>query len=166
MAHDRDIDRSFRRPIYGFVAGFLATLTFHQIALWLLWVMQIAPFAPFNMAATQPWGIPALFSLATWGGIWGIIFAFIQSYFPRGKGYWIRAFLFGAIFPSIGALLMVLPMKGYPAGGGWHWQLLLTAFLINGVWGVGTGFLIRAFYKYGSLLQHKQPSDCPLGMNC
>jgi len=30
-------------------------------------------------------------------------------------------------------------------GGGWHLPLLITAFLINGAWGVGTGLLVRLF---------------------
>jgi hypothetical protein len=38
---------------------------------------------------------------------------------------------------------MVLPLKGRPLGGGWHPPLLVTAFLINGAWGVGTGLMLR-----------------------
>jgi len=131
------------KVVSGFVAGFLATLIFHQLILALLWALKIAPFGPFPMAPTRPFGVPAVFSLAFWGGIWGIVYALIDRRFPAGLGYWIIAFLFGAIFPSLVALLVVLPLKGKPVGGGWMPALLITAFLINGAWGVGTGLIHR-----------------------
>ncbi len=131
------------RMIFGFVAGFLATLIFHQLTLVVLWYIGIAPFGPFPMAATQPFGIPAVFSLAFWGGIWGILYALIHNAFPSGAVYWVVAFLFGALLPSLVALLLVVPLKGGPMGGGWAPALLLTAFLINGAWGIGTGIILR-----------------------
>ena len=54
------------RALFGFIAGFLAALVFHQPALWLFW----------------------------------------------------RA-------------------------GGWHTPLLITAFIVNGAWGIGTGLILR-----------------------
>jgi hypothetical protein len=51
--------------------------------------------------------------------------------------------LFGALLPSLVALLVVVPLKGGPVGGGWAPGLLLTAFLINGAWGIGTGLILR-----------------------
>ena len=127
----------------GFIAGFLATLIFHQLTLALLWDMGVAPFRPFIMAPTQPFGVPAVFSLAFWGGVWGIFFAYFEDIFPAGPGYWLAVFLFGAIAPSLVALMVVLPLKGHPMGGGWQSSLLLTAFLVNGAWGVGTACFLR-----------------------
>jgi hypothetical protein len=132
-----------RRVLYGFIAGFLSTLVFHQLTLEVLWIVGLAPFEPFSMAATSPFGIPAVFSLAFWGGIWGILFAQMERGFPRRGGYWAVAFLFGAILPSLFALLIVLPLKGKPLGGGWHAPLLITAFLINGAWGIGTALFLK-----------------------
>jgi hypothetical protein len=129
------------RALSGFIAGFLATLIFHQLTLLLLWKAGIAPFAPFSMAPTHPFGVPAVISLAFWGGVWGILYAYIDNRFPQGAGYWLAAFLFGAIAPSAVALLIVLPLKGRPIGGGWHAPLLITAFLVNGAWGIGTGLI-------------------------
>lgn len=133
-----------KRLVFGFVAGFFATLIFHQLTLAGLWGLGLAPFPPFSMAPTQPFGLPAVFSLAFWGGVWGILFALIHISFPRRAGYWVTAFLFGAILPSLVALLVVLPVKGRPMGGGWHLPLLVTAFLINGAWGIGTGLIFKA----------------------
>src|SRR6266540_5476160 len=120
MARRKISGSSPTRLLFGFIAGFLATLIFHQLTLAVLWKFGVAHVAPFSMAATKPYRIPALFSLAFWGGIWGVGFAMIDSSFPRRAGYWLMAFLFGAIFPSLLALLVVLPLKGRPIGGGWH----------------------------------------------
>ena len=132
------------RILVSFIAGFLATVIFHQLVLALLWWAGMAPFGPFSMAATQPLGVPAVISLAFWGGVWGILFGLIHNRFPHGSGYWLTAFLFGAILPTLVALLVVLPIKGRPIRGVWQPPLLMTAFLVNGAWGVGTGLIIRA----------------------
>lgn len=136
--------------LLGFIAGFLATLLFHQLTLAILWSVGLAPFGPFSMAPTQPFGVPAVLSLAFWGSVWGILFAQIEGRFsPRGV-YWVMAFLFGAFLPSLVALLVVLPLKGRPVGGGWYPSLLLTAFLINGAWGIGTGLFLKALLGWFS----------------
>ena len=142
---DRRASATPVRVVFGFIAGFFGTIIFHQLALSLLWAAGVAPMRPFAMAATQPFGAPALISLAFWGGIWGIVFALADASFPAGWVYWVAAFLFGAILPSLVALLVVLPLKGRPMGGGWSPSLLVTAFLINGCWGLGTGIFLRAF---------------------
>lgn len=108
----------------------------------------IAPFGPFPSAPTHPFRVPAVISLAFWGGIWGILFALIEVAFPRRWGYWVTAILFGAILPSLVALLVVLPLKGLTMGGGSHFPLFLTALLINGAWGLGTGIFFRAFLAW------------------
>jgi hypothetical protein len=136
------------KVLFGFIAGFLATLIFHQLALAVLWNARLAPFGPFSMVPTQPFGVPAVLSLALWGGVWGIIFALIEGGFPRGSRYWLMAFLFGAILPSLVALLVVLPLKSRPVAGGWDPPLLLTAFVINGAWGIGTAIFLKALFRW------------------
>ena len=131
------------RALFGFVAGFLATLIFHQLTLAVLWAAGLAPFAPFSLAATPPFGVPAVLSLAVWGGVWGIVLAMIEPRFPPRGGYWLAAFLLGALAPSLVAWFVVLPLKGRPAGGGWHPPLLVTALLINGAWGFGSALIFK-----------------------
>lgn len=144
-----------RRLLFGFIAGFLATLVFHQAAVYGLWHIHIAPFGAFNMHPTKPFGVPAVLSLAFWGGVWGILFALIHGAFPAGKGYWRTSFLFGAIAPSLVALMVVMPIKGMPMGGGWHPPLLLTAFLVNGAWGIGTAVFLRLLGDRTSAYQRR-----------
>ena len=95
-----------------------------------------------------------MISLAFWGGVWGIVYGLIDNRFPSGGGYWVTAFLFGAIFPSLVALLVVIPLKGGPVGGGWHAALLVTAFLINGAWGIGTGLFLKALSAWSHAARH------------
>lgn len=127
--------------VFGFVAGFFATLLFHQMTLAGLWNTGFAPFPPFQMKPTWPFGIPSMISLAFWGGIWGIAFVLLYRHFPRWLGYWLGALLFGAIAPTLVALLIVVPLKGGALGGGWQWKLWLTALLVNGSWGIGTALI-------------------------
>lgn len=136
------------RLVLGFVAAFLATILFHQVALAILWVMGIAPFAPLPVRPVPPFGVPAVVSLAFWGGVWGIGFALLDRRFPRGWGYPVVAFIFGAVLPTLVAIVVVVPLKGGMAGGGFNPMLLLTALLINGVWGVGTGMLLRGLEQH------------------
>ena len=69
---------------------------------------------------------------------------------PRGAGYWVAAFLFGAVLPSLVALLVVLPLKGRPMGGAWQLPLFVTAFFVNGAWGIGTGVFLKSLQNWFS----------------
>jgi hypothetical protein len=142
------------RILFGFTAGFLATLIFHQLSLWVLWGLGIAPFAPFSMVATKPFELPAVISLALWGGVWGVLFALVERRFPAGGGYWVTAFLFGAILPSLVALLVVLPLKGRAMGGGWSPGLLITVFIINGAWGIGAAIFFKLLSEWFRKWRH------------
>ncbi len=130
------------RLLLGFIAGFLATLIFHQLTWWVLWGLGLAPSAPFSMAVTKPFGVPAVFSHAFWGGLWGSVFSLAGHRFPAGRGYWAAAFLFGAVLPTIVGRLVVPPLKGLTMGDSWHLPLLLTVLLANGAWGIGTGLIL------------------------
>ncbi len=72
MAQESMTADFLQRVLFGFIAGFFAALIFHQLTLALLWGAGIAPFGPFSMAATHLFGVPSVFSLAFWGGAWGI----------------------------------------------------------------------------------------------
>ena len=145
MADQNGQMKFLSRTWAGFIAGFLATLIFHQLMLAFLRGIGVAPapFLPYSWTATEPFGIPAVLSLSFWGGIWGVVFVLIHGTFPRGSAYWVTAFIFGAIFPSLVALLVVLPLKGLPVGGSRHASLFVTALLVNGAWGVGTGVYLK-----------------------
>lgn len=78
--------------LFGFVAGLLATVIFHQLALALLWIIGVAPSGPFPMAATRPFGVPAVFSLAFWGGVWVFYLRWFNVAFLRAAPTGLRHF--------------------------------------------------------------------------
>jgi hypothetical protein len=134
---------SVKHLALGFVAGFLSVLVFHQIMLGLLHLLGVTPGVPYRFNPVPPFGVPAVFSAAFWGGLWGVLFALIERRFPRGGGYWLAALLFGAILPTLVVWFIVLPLKGAPVGGGWRPAGIATGLLVNGAWGVGTAVFLR-----------------------
>src|SRR5881227_3139520 len=65
--------------IVGFIAGALAVIVFHQSALAVLHALQLSRSAPYSFSPTAPLGIPQLWSLAFWGGVWGIVLAAVLA---------------------------------------------------------------------------------------
>jgi hypothetical protein len=132
---------------HRFYCGFMAVLLFHQGILSILHAVGSTPVAAFPTQVTKPFGLPQIWSLAFWGGVWGLVLARVDRWFPRGTGYWVAACIFGAIFLSLVAWLVVFPLKGVPAGRGWHAAGLATGLMINGGWGLGTALLLQGLSK-------------------
>lgn len=131
-----------RKLLLGFVAGFIAVLLFHQPALALLTELGFAKATTYAFNPTPPFNVPRVISIAFWGGVWGVVYAAIEHRLPRGGAYWLCAFLFGAILPTLVAWFVVAPLKGLPLAGGWQASRMLTGFVINGAWGAGTAVLL------------------------
>lgn len=126
----------------SFVAGFVSTLVFHQGVLALFYAAGAFPRAPFNMTPVPPLGVPAVVSLAFWGGVWGIALWWLVRR-ASGARQWLLALAIGAIGPTAVALLVVMPLKGMPVAGGGDPKLIVGALILNGAWGLGVAFLMR-----------------------
>src|SRR5205085_11948356 len=100
-----------RKLFYGFVAGFIALLLFHQSVLAALDQIGFTQARVYSVRATAPFGVPEVVSWAFWGGVWGILFAAFENYFPRGALYWIYAFGLSATVPTLVAWFVVAPLK-------------------------------------------------------
>jgi hypothetical protein len=133
---------SVQKIVIGFIAGFLAVLVFHQPVLYFLTYIGFAKAATYSMQATAPFGVPQVLSLSFWGGLWGIVFALVEGRIARGTIYWIYAFLFGAVFPTLVAWFIVAPLQGQPMAGGWQAPRMMTGLIINGAWGLGTALFL------------------------
>lgn len=153
--------RPSRAIVWGFIAGFVATLVFHQPVLALLASTGFVKAGTYAMQAVPPFGVPQVVSLAFWGGVWGMLFALIHHRFPRGAAYWLTAFLFGAILPTLVAWFVVATLKGQPTMAGGDLHRMLTGLLINGAWGVGTGMFLRLFARHTSNPDHPPPVVVP-----
>jgi len=128
----------------SFIAGFLATLVFHQGLLAVLHAAGLLASPAWNMTPTEPLGVPAVISLAFWGGVWGIVLWLLIRR-SRGAQRWLLALAIGAIGPTAVALLVVFPLKGIPV------SLAMVPFglLLNGAWGLGTLLLIAGMRRAG-----------------
>jgi hypothetical protein len=132
--------------IVGFLSGAAAVLIFHQGALALLHAAAMTPRAPFSFAPTQPFGVPALWSLAFWGGAWGVLLA-AAVYRLERVAVLGASVLFGAIFPTLVAWFIVAPLKGQPVAAGFVPAAMLVGPLVNAAWGLGTGLGLVLFAR-------------------
>jgi len=133
--------------LLAFIAGFVSTLAFHQGQLQLLYVIGAFPHPAWNMTPVPPLGVPAVLSLAFWGGLWGIVLWALIVNLHGGKR-WLWGAIWGALLPSIVALFVVFPLKGLPMAGGFDPKLIVGALLLNGVWGLGVVGLMK-LYRQG-----------------
>lgn len=128
--------------IKAFVAGFLATLLFHQPVIGLFHALGAVPAPPYNMTPVPPLGVPQVVSLAFWGGLWGLpLWALIRI--CHGKRYWLRALLFGAAAPTAVAMLVVFPLKSLPVST----QTVIGGLIVNGAWGIGVAIIMWLIHR-------------------
>jgi hypothetical protein len=143
--------------LFGFVAGALSVLAFHQGTLHILhnygggWPFVTQHFgrfgAAYNLNPVAPLGVPMVASQAFWGGLWGIVIAAIIRA-TRG-GDLIIGLVFGAVVVTLVAFTVVASLKGLPMMAGGNQQAWLRAGLLNGAFGFGTVFLLRPFGLQG-----------------
>jgi hypothetical protein len=138
-----------RRAGCGFVAGLLATLIFHQGVLAVLHLFGLTERTWFVMERIPPLGVPAVVSLAFWGGLWGVVFA-QAALRRRAVNYWLFAAIFGAMVPTLVNWFISAPLHGRPLGGGWHGADMLASVLVNTAWGLGTALFLRLFFRRAS----------------
>ena len=129
----------------SFIAGFLSTLIFHQGLVALLAVIGVIGGGAYNLSPTEPLGVPAVISLAFWGGVWGIVLWLLVRA-SHGLKRWVWAVVVGAIGPTAVALLVVFPLKGIDVGPG----MVPVGMVLNGVWGAGVLVLLNALGRIGS----------------
>jgi hypothetical protein len=125
----------------GFIAGFLATLTLHQITIGLLAAAGALPNGPYSMRPIPPFGVPAVLNLAFWGGVWGCVWALVADRMPRNLPLWVAGLIFGAIAPTLFGWFVVAPLKGQPVAQGFNLARMWIGPLVNGMWGLGTALI-------------------------
>jgi hypothetical protein len=124
--------------LLGFAAGALATLTFHQLTVWLLTAAGAIQGNPYSLRPVVPLGVPQFINIAFWGGLWGCVFALIAERFPRSWPLWLAGFVFGAIAPTLVGWFVVAPLRGQPVAQGFNPARMWAGPVINGMFGLGT----------------------------
>ena len=130
----------------AFAAGFVSTLVFHQLVILAFHLLGVFPRAPWDFTPVPPLGVPAVLSLAFWGGVWGIVlWPLLRGI--SGTAYWVRAIVLGAIGPTLVAFLVVVPLKG--RGIITDPKLWVGGLIVNGAWGYGLALLLRLLKRVG-----------------
>ena len=138
--------RTFVSLLAAFAAGWAATLAVHQPAVGLLHQFGFVGSAPFATHATAPFGIEHVWSLAFWGGVWGIVLM-LAAKRQRLMPLTLFGLVFGAIAPTLVAWFIVTPLRGQSIAQGWNSARLWIGPLVNGLWGIGTALFWRGLAR-------------------
>ena len=136
--------------VVGFLSGALSVLLCHQVIAALLHAIGITPRIPYSMQPTHPLGVAQVWSLAFWGGVWGVLLAAALRRYADGALV-IAATIFGAILPSLMAWTVVAALKAQPLFAGGAPKALAVGLLVNAAWGLGTGTGLALFGRRGRL---------------
>ncbi|OFW98924.1 MAG: hypothetical protein A3D94_08295, partial [Alphaproteobacteria bacterium RIFCSPHIGHO2_12_FULL_66_14] len=126
-----------RTIIVGFIAGAVSVLIFHQFGFWIANELGLLKVQLYSVRPLPPWGVPAILSSAFWGGLWGIVGAYVVPRVPPsvdGPWGWM---LFAGVFVTLVNWFVVLPMKGAPIGGGFRMPGVMIVPLVYAFWGFG-----------------------------
>ena len=123
--------------VKAFLAGFLATLIFHQGVMALFWLSGLVEQAPWNFSPVPPLGVPAVLSLAFWGGVWGLPLWWLIRRWQKIR-YWLMALITGAVAPTAVAMLVVFPLKQLDVTV----QVIGGGLIVNGAWGIGVALIM------------------------
>ena len=126
---------------FGFVAGFISVLIFHQGVWALLNALGVIPTdrPAWPLDPIPPFGLPSVLSKAFWGGVWGAALAPLLVSTTEAW-YWLGWTAIGAVALALVAFYVVLPIKGEPIPP--LWPRFLIALLVNGAWGFGTALIL------------------------
>jgi hypothetical protein len=138
--------------LLGFIAGALATLTFHQITIGILSAAQVIQGAAYSFRGVPPLSVPAVLNITFWGALWGCVFALLADRFPRAWPLWLAGLVFGAIAPTLVQWFVVDPIKGRPMAAGFNPARMWIGPLINGMWGLGTALFYDLLRRRARLL--------------
>ena len=131
------------RLFLGFLAGSLSHLIFQDALLGTLYIMHLAPALPWSLMRVPPLGVPASLNLAFWAGLWGLAYAHVERRLTTRFGWWLGGLVFG-IAPLAAYWFVVLPLKGFGIGGGFHLAMVPLHVALHAIFGIGTAILFRS----------------------
>ena len=126
------------RAAGGFLAGAVSVLVFHQGAWAILHAVGLMP-PPFPVAPVPPFGVPRIYDLCFWGGLYGAVFGLLAPLLPA-RGVWIQGLVLGLI-AELGAMYLVPAIKGLPFALDGSVRVIEISSVINGTWGIGVGLI-------------------------
>lgn len=141
------MNNNTQTALFGFLAGAIAFLIFHQGGFWALTQAGLLKASVYSMAATKPFGVPVVISYIFWTGLWGVASAFLVPRLPAALNGPLGWILFAAIVPTLVNWFIVLPIKGAPVGGGFRMPGVILAPLVYGFWGFGMWLVMQVLQQ-------------------
>ena len=132
-----------RTVLVGFIAGALSVLIFHQLGFGISNELGYTRANLYNMRPVPPFSVPTIVSSAFWGGLWGIVAAFVVPRLPGALNGVLGWILFAAVIVSVVNWFVVLPIKGLPVGGGFRLPGVVVVPIVYGFWGFGMWLIAR-----------------------
>ena len=133
---------------FGFVAGALAVLVFHQSMILFLHLIGQIPNFPWSLRAVGPFSVPALINSMFWGGLWGIGYAAIGSRIPVSPDI-ARGAIYGLLGPwLLGNGILVPLIKGGNMLWGFNPQMMWRGALIGLAFGIGVAVFMRLLARF------------------
>ncbi len=126
-----------RTVVVGFVAGSVSVLIFHQLGFLIANELGLLKVQLYSLRPVPPLGVPAILSSAFWGGLWGIVAAFVVPRLPQAVDGPLGWMLFAGVIVTVVNWFIVLPIKGLPVGGGFRMPAVVIVPLVYAFWGFG-----------------------------
>ena len=127
---------------FYFIFGFVATIVFHQVTLYVFFLAGKIPAMPWDFSPVAPFGVPKVISLSFFGGLWGIPLGIILEKI-QGAKFWLAGLVLGSIFPTAVAMLVVFPLKGITVVT----KMVIVGLIVNAAWGLGVAAQKKIFLK-------------------
>ncbi len=138
------------RIVLGFVAAAISVLIVHQGIVYILGTAGLTRTQPWSL---QPLGygpfawIPVLANHIFWGGLWGILFAFVYQRLP-GTMMWLKGLIFGMLMLLVSNWTLLPMIRQYvfkyppqPLFAGFNPTGIMVGLLIIGGFGIALGVI-------------------------
>jgi hypothetical protein len=149
------------RLFLGFLAGFLSHLIFQGGLGSILYAAHLVPALPWSLTPVPPLGVPKSLSLAFWAGLWGLAYALLERRLTALLAWWSGGLVFGLALPLVVYWFVVLPLKGFGIGGGFHLAMVPIEVAFHAVFGIGTAIIFRS----GLVLARRRVRASPEALN-
>ena len=132
------------RLFLGFMAGFLSHLIFQGAFGSILYAAHLVPALPWSLMPVPPLGVPRSLNLGFWAGLWGVAYILLEPRLTARFGWWLGGLVFGLALPLVVYWFVVLPLKGFGIGGGFHLAMVPIEVGFHAIFGIGTAIIFRS----------------------
>ena len=137
---------SLKTLIFGFLAGVLAVIVFHQGMVFLLVLTKQSLNPAWNLSLRDgPIPIPVLVNQMFWGGLWGIVFALLGHRIALANVA-LRGLVFGLIGPNLLGNGFLVPL--FRGSGQFFWTWAPSRFVLGALIAGSFGIGVALFWNF------------------